>query len=63
MKLVLDLIGERESRILKKEAGFLPEFIPMKIGAGMTDKRMKMGKVDFKSTCYFNPLALKARVV
>jgi len=31
--------------------------------AGMTDKRMKMGKVDFKSTCYLKPLALKARVV
>ncbi|MGD0916570.1 MAG: hypothetical protein ABSB22_08930 [Thermodesulfobacteriota bacterium] len=31
--------------------------------AGMTDKRTTMGKVDLKSTCYFKPLALKARVV
>jgi hypothetical protein len=31
--------------------------------AGMTDKKTRMGKVDFKSTCYFKPLALQARVV
>jgi hypothetical protein len=30
---------------------------------GMTDKITIMGKVDFESTCYFKPLALKARVV
>jgi hypothetical protein len=31
--------------------------------AGMTDKGMKMGKVDFKSAYYLKPLALEAGVV
>jgi hypothetical protein len=48
VKLVLDpgsspeqaLIGEQESReiLSTKKTGFLLEFIPIKIGAGMTDK-------------------------
>ena len=31
--------------------------------AGMTGKRTRTRKVDFNSTCYLKPLALKARVV
>jgi hypothetical protein len=34
----------------KEKAGFLLEFIPKKIGAGMTTRRTRIGKVDFKST-------------
>jgi hypothetical protein len=36
VKLVLDLIGERESRIDVIKPGFLLEFIPLQNGAGMT---------------------------
>jgi len=35
---------------IQKGSGFLLEFIPMKIGAGMTNKKNLISKVDFKST-------------
>jgi hypothetical protein len=35
---------------IEEDTGFLLQSTPMKIGAGMTDRRTKMGKVDFKST-------------
>jgi hypothetical protein len=71
VKLVLDpgsspeqaLIGEQESReiLSTKKTGFLLEFIPIKIGAGMTDKMNIQNLSRFQSTRLGEPLAFKAR--